>query len=348
MALSRSCAVLVALVAGLTLASCTGGSGQPTPSPSSDTAGAPTASAPSGVTSVTPTHCPAATVVVHDANELTSALAAARPGQSIGLADGTYDGEFVASVSGTAARPIYLCGGVGAVLDGGTTKTGYVFHLDHVSYWRIIGFTVRNGQKGVVTDATQHSVIGSLTISDIGEEGIHLRTGSSDNIIDFTTIMRTGLHRDKFGEGVYVGSAKSNWCTYTNCQPDPSDRNMIVRNHISQTAAESVDIKEGTVGGVLADNSFDGSDLSGADSWVDVKGNGWLVAGNTGTTSPADGFQTHVIVPGDGRDNVFTKNIANVDGPGYGFHFSPVGINSLRCDNTVAGAGNGLSNMPCH
>ena len=46
--------------------------------------------------------------------------------------------------------------------------------------------------------------------------------------------------------------------------------------------------------------------LSGADSWVDVKGNGYLIVDNLGPHSPQDGFQTHVIDDMEwGRNNVF-------------------------------------------
>src|SRR5699024_11419784 len=60
------------------------------------------------------------------------------------------------------------------------------------------------------------------------------------------------------------------------------------------------------------------SDLSGivdddtADSWVDVKGNDWLIEGNTGTASPVDGFQTHEILDGWGTGNVFRGNTADM------------------------------------
>ena len=66
------------------------------------------------------------------------------------------------------------------------------------------------------------------------------------------TISDTGLRRDKFGEGVYVGSAQSNWCKHSDCEPDESDRNVVEGNTIFDTGAESVDLKEGTTGGSSA------------------------------------------------------------------------------------------------
>jgi hypothetical protein len=35
--------------------------------------------------------------------------------------------------------------------------------------------------------------------------------------------------------------------------------------------------------------------MTHADSWLDLKGNGWLVERNTGRDSPEDGMQTHVV-----------------------------------------------------
>lgn len=265
------------------------------------------------------------------------------------LAPGTYTGNFEATVSGTESAPITLCGPPEAVLDGGGISKNYVFHLNHASYWRLLGFSVTNGQKGVVADGTVGSLIQGLTVFKMGDEGIHLRTMSTDNTVDGNHVSKTGLLKSKFGEGIYIGSAKSNWCTYTNCQPDKSDRNVISNNVISETTAESVDIKEGTTGGTLSGNTFDGSMLSGAfaDSWVDVKGNNWLIENNTGNNSPNDGFQTHQILDGWGTNNIFRNNTANVNGPGFGFAFRPSLNNVVECNNKVSGAASGLSNISC-
>ena len=59
----------------------------------------------------------------------------------------------------------------------------------------------------------------------------------------------TGLLRQFYGEGIYVGSAHKNWCKYSDCQPDASDDDIITGNDIADTTAENIDIKEGTTGG---------------------------------------------------------------------------------------------------
>jgi hypothetical protein len=254
---------------------------------------------PAGVPAADAVRCPAPIVQVSTSAQLRTALRDATPGTVIGLADGVYDGTFEASASGTAEAPIWLCGGSNAVLRGPGPDDGTVLHLDGVRYWRLVGFTVREGQKGVMADGTRDTVLQDLTVTEIGDEAVHLRKNSTDNVVRGLTVSDTGSRRVKFGEGIYVGSAVSNWCDLTACEPDRSDRNVVVANTISDTAAESVDIKEGTTGGVLADNTFDGAGMRGeADSWVDVKGNGWLVQGNRGTTARQSGFEVNVQADG--------------------------------------------------
>lgn len=306
----------------------------PTPSPSETTAAA-------------PAECGDPTIVVGSSDELAGALAAAVPGDVIVMESGTYDGNFVATTSGTAAKPIALCGSADSILNGGGTEKGYVFHLNAAQYWQLSGFSVTNGQKGVMADTTVGSVIEELTVSHIGDEAIHLRNFSTDNVVRGNTISDTGNRKPKFGEGVYIGTAESNWCDISGCQPDRSDRNVVEGNTISGTTSESVDIKEGTTGGVLRGNSFDGSSLQEADSWVDVKGNDWLIEGNTGINSHLDGFQTHEILDGWGTGNTFTGNSATVNGDGFGFSLTPVRDNVVECSNAVSAAGEGFSNVDC-
>ncbi len=292
--------------------------------------------------------CPAGTVVT-TADDLQAALDAARPGDVIQLAPGRYPGNFTLTASGTADQPITLCGTTESVLDGGDPEDGYVVHLDHAAYWHLVGFTVTNGQKGVMADGTVGSVIQGLTVTMIGDEAIHLRRFSTDNTVVGNTVDTTGLRREKFGEGIYVGTAESNWCDISGCAPDTSDRNLVEGNVIRNTTAESIDIKEGTTGGVVRGNTFDGSGMTedGADSWVDVKGNDWLIEGNSGANSLLDGFQTHEILDGWGTRNVFRANSAAVNGPGFGFSLTPARDNVVTCDNTASGAGEGLSNVSC-
>ncbi|WP_436759340.1 hypothetical protein [Streptosporangium sp. V21-05] len=81
--------------------------------------------------------CPALTVTVATPGQLAAALAAAQPGDVISLQDGVYDGNWAASVSGTAEDPIWLCGGPGAQLTNDGHQGSYALHLNGASYWRL-------------------------------------------------------------------------------------------------------------------------------------------------------------------------------------------------------------------
>ncbi|XVQ10658.1 right-handed parallel beta-helix repeat-containing protein [Spirillospora sp. CA-255316] len=284
--------------------------------------------------------CPNATTTVSTAVELQEKLNDANPGDVIELAPGTYDGQYRTQRSGTPAKPIFVCGTAQSVLDGGNADKGYGFHLEGASHWRLIGFTVRNSQKGVMLDGSSGSVLQGLTVRDTGDEAVHLRRFSTGNAVTHNTITGTGRSNPRFGEGVYLGSSHKNWAQLTQGQPDKSDNNLVAANRIQGTTAEAVDIKEGTSGGRIAGNVFDGSRLSGDkvnDSWVDVKGNNYVIEGNRGSRTVADGFQTHEEYRGWGTGNTFRGNIVALGGGrGVGFNLVSDG-NRVTCDNRVTG-----------
>lgn len=294
------------------------------------------------------------TVAVATAAQLTEALADARPGDRIALADGTYAGRFVAMASGTSGQPIALCGTRRAVLQGATVDAGYGFELEG-GFWVLSGFRVTGSQKGIVLDGASHNLLVGLEVDHIGQEGIHFRRASSHNTLARSTVHDTGIGSgaaDKgFGEGVYIGSAQRNWRLYgDDGGPDRSDDNQILDDQLGpHTAAENLDIKEGTTGGLVRGNRFDGTGMSGehaADSWVDVKGNGYRIENNRGAHALLDGFQTHVVVDGWGNDNAFTGN-AMSDVPGYGIRVASKSTGTrVSCSNALRG-GAGVSNIAC-
>jgi hypothetical protein len=313
-------------------------------------------------------------VNVSTASQLTAALAAAVKGDVITMADGTYSGNFVSTASGASAAPITLTGSRNAIIKGSSISSGYGMQIGTknsataVSYWQLKGFSVTNAQKGIIFDNVQHSLIDSVSVHDVGMEAIHLRDFSSDNIVSNNVITMTGRSDQAYGEGLYVGTAVSNWDTFSQAKPDGSNRNQLLNNRIDHTSAESIDIKEGTHGGTISGNTLDGTgmcydtaaDCNSADSLIDMKGEGWTIKNNTGlhvhTTWSAggqlnDGFQIHVIKntgsEGSGNNNVFSLNkISDVGGYGINVTGSPTGV-VVKCDNTVTTAGKGLTNLTC-
>lgn len=293
--------------------------------------------------------CPDGTLV-KTADQLTDALAAVEPGGVIVMAAGTYRGTFVADRSGTSDAPIVLCGEASAVLDAGTVDTGYTLHLDGVQHWRVQGMTLRQGAKGLVLDGSSDNQIVGIAVEGTGEEAVHLRTNSSRNLVQGIRVAGTGVTKPDIGEGIYVGTAESNWCRLTDCQPDRSDENQIIGNTVEGTTAEPVDIKEGTSGGVLKGNTLNGSDASTADSLIDLKGNGWTVEGTTGTASPGNGVAVFEILEGWGRDNVLRGNTFEVAADAFAvevFGAARSNGNVVDCSNRVAGAADRISNVDC-
>ncbi len=298
---------------------------------------------------------------VATAADLQNALTYAQPGDTIIIKDGVYNGKFVipTNASGDVCNPITLRGSKNVILNGGNVNSGYVLYVQ-ASYWRLQNFTVTNGLKGIMCDGANYNVFDSLSIHDFGTEAIHFRTFSSHNLLKNSAIYNTGLVTPDYGEGVYIGSAVSNWGTYTNFLPDKCDSNVVSFNTIGpNVSAECVDIKEGTTGGIIYGNTFNARGITGAndaDSWIDVKGNYYLIEKNigfspVGNTNFLDGYQTHIASTGWGNFNVFKNNTSVVNNNGYGFNLQlsnskgTATSNKVYNTNKTIGAVKGVANV---
>lgn len=300
-------------------------------------------------------------VKVENASQLKKALAEALPGDSIVLAPGTYSGKFILKKGGTKSKPIVITGaGNETILDAGSTETGYVFHLQGVNYCKIKNMTLQNGMKGLIADESSFNIFEGLTIKQMGEEALHLRTFSSHNLIQHCRISDTGLKRAGYGEGIYIGTAHSNWERYTGGKPDKCDENRIIHNKIGPNiTAECIDIKEGTSHGLIAYNEFYAAGISGensADSWLDIKGNHYTIENNKGFHDGSnphflDGIQVNCAYAGWGSYNSFSANDFQVNAAGHAINIrlkssrgEAIG-NIVYDTNTQEGAAKGLSNI---
>lgn len=293
-------------------------------------------------------------VSVSTAAQLSAALAGARPGDLIRLADGVYRGAWNATVSGTAQGRIGLCGGRGAVLTTGSLDSGHALWLNGASYWTVSGVTLRESMGGLAITRGSHNVVEGVEIHTTGQHALHVGTLSSGNVLRGNVIHHTGRRRPEFGEGIYVGSYHTSWCERTACQPDRSDANQVLGNTVGPyVTAEHVQVMEGTTGGVIRGNVFDGTGQGAAaapyaDSWVAVMGNGWTVEDNRGSSALRNGFEVWVEVDGWGVDNVFRRNDADVRADGYGFSVNARAVRTVvACDNAVRNAGSGFGNVRC-
>jgi uncharacterized protein YjdB len=302
-------------------------------------------------------------VSVSSSSELHSALSSAQPGDLINMADGTYgDGtEFRVSTAGTSSARITLCGTANAVINAGSISNRDGVRATGANYWTFSGFTITNALFGFYAERSTHLLLQGLTVHGIGQEGIEIAAFSKNAVISGNRIYDTGRVMAEYGEGIYIGSANAKWAALTGGQPDATDSVVIEGNHIGpDVRAEHIDAKEGTVGGIIRNNTFDGHGMIESEgtgesgwpnSWVILQGVGYHVSGNTGSTAISAGFRvvTHGTVE-TGTNNSFSGNNLDVNGAPYGFLIqtgSSSQGNVVRCDNSVIDASKGLANVSC-
>ena len=289
-------------------------------------------------------------VPVRSQAELLAAIREARPGDEIRLADGVYTGGVVITRSGVASNPVTLKGGRQAVIDAGNrSRSALLLKAEH---WVIHGIGVTNGLFGVYLDGGNHNVLDSLEVSQVGQEGVTFANFSSDNVVRNSYIHDTGLSVAEWGEGVYIGTSVDNWDRVTGGRADQSDRNQVLNNVIGPNVrAEHVDVKEGTTGGIIRGNRFNGAGMVQSrfwvDSWMEIKGNDYQILENEGTDAITDGFQVISVVGGWGNGNVLRRNIADVQAPGFGIRIASGSGNLVGCDNVVTAAGAGFASVSC-
>lgn len=272
-------------------------------------------------------------VNVSTANELQTALNNAQPGHIITLKPNTTfsvsgctncitsnNGGFKVpiGVNGTENNPIKLIGDKTSIIkseyiasdNSGVGKYG--LHLQGNNYWVIDGFTVTKASKCVMLDSSFHNVINNLRITYSGAEALHLRKFSSYNTVSNCYIDSTGMRSvdaaSGYAEGLYVGTANSNWITFSNNQVDTCNYNILTGNVFGDNIkSENIDIKEGTKGGEISYNTFNGKGCNGnnsADKYVDIKGDYYVIKCNTGSknsTSIVNGFEVNI-------NKITTKN----------------------------------------
>ena len=302
-------------------------------------------------------------VDVNDIEGLFIAMRSAEPGDIIRVAPGTYDytsyqgaQKIDTKAAGTAEAPITLTAADPEdppVLTGTAPENGYVLHIQG-DYWIIENLDVTNAQKGVVFDHSSHSVIRNCRIFTTGAEAVALRDGSSFCTVERCSIHDTGLVSPGYGEGVYVGSAKSTTGFDYKC-----DHNRILYCTFRNIAAEDIDVKEYTTGTEIAHCTFYGDGMTGenyAGSFVDIAGNGCSVHDNTGYRNKnpkiVAAFEIHEQAEGWGHQNSFRNNTVYLDRP-YGepdpnrkMYVVDGWFTEITADGNRADFGSGLADVP--
>lgn len=270
-------------------------------------------------------------------SDIQNRLQNAQPGDRILIAPGNYLGIkaptvancsafFASNKSGTKDKPIIV-----DTLDAlnkpvlyGSIDKGYILHLYNCEYWNIKNIIFHDGAKGLILDNVQNSILDSIEVYNTGDEGVHFRDGSCNNTIKNSYIHDTGISSPGFGEGVYVGSADG-----TN-KPDGSKMNQVCNyNSVLNTtfgpniAAESVDIKENTIGTIVDNCIFNAKGTqsqNSTDSVINVKGNNCIITNNIVNRENNSNilwafkvYQVSSSKANSGYNNFFGNNTVNMD-----------------------------------
>lgn len=252
--------------------------------------------------------------------ELRNALKNAEAGDTILLAGGEYEWEkkgtggslFMSSAEGTADSPVTIKSADKsnpAVIKGKGFSDGIAFYITG-DYWNIEDIVFCDARKGIILDNSNHTTIKNVSVYNIGEEGIHIRDGSSDCRVIEANVHDCGLLNQNYGEGIYIGSAKSTLGYSHDCN-DNIVQNCIIGPDVK---AECVDIKEYTTGNIIENCTMYGGGMTATDSFIDIKGNETTVRNNIfyddENENITDAVQVHCQVDGWGLDNDIYGNTA--------------------------------------
>lgn len=290
-------------------------------------------------------------VRVGTASQLTNALSYARPGDLILLADGTYGGVFHARAAGTASARITVCGSRQAVIHHSTLSSGVTYSIQ-AAYNTLKGVTVSGGIQGVSVYGANYAVVDSVSVHDVGQEGIAVRKFSKGVKILRTVVRNTGRYNPKYGTGLYLGTDHTQWCSWTNCQMDVIDSIEVAHDSIGPGVVQTVvTLKEGTRNGYIHDNVFDGRSQNTSYGLVyaivNQKGDRHRLVRNVLQNGPRHGFADYQLYPNTGNNNYFSANTISHVG-GYGIYISSqTSGNVVKCDNQVSYASSGRWNVAC-
>jgi len=271
----------------------------------------------------------AVTYNVSSASQLQSALASVQAGDEIVIAagqtiqytSGAIDSAyFYSNKNGTASEPITIRSASStnlATIRGNDVTSKILLRIEG-DHWIVKDLKFTFGQKGIVFDNSNYSKVINCEISNIGMEGIHVRDGSDNVLIDDCWVYNTGVFNPQFGEGIYIGSDRSVWGTYNSSVDYTVVQNSTIGPNVR---AEAFDIKEGTTETTIQNNIIYGTGISAAafeDSFIDLKGVRTYVRFNTFNQGNEPKILRGIAVldrdrPLSGYQHVVHDNVFNMD-----------------------------------
>jgi hypothetical protein len=219
------------------------------------------------------------TINVSTYSGLTTALAAALPGDCIMLTAGTYQlsANLLLTRPGTAGSPIVIQG-VGNTTVINVNLQQVLISASYVQLRRLrltnfntVGLRL-NGVTGVVLDTVQ--------IDHTKQEAMAIKQGSHHNIIQNCTFFDTGYYIPNYGEAIYIGNSGDPGYPLDFGVTD----NQILTNHFGPNVrAEAIDLKEGADRTIIRGNFISGIGAvfyAGTKTLVAVLGNDTIIDNN--------------------------------------------------------------------
>lgn len=328
-----------------------------TTSPTKTTQTAPTTSSTTSTTTTTTSTTTTTTTTLPPATELRTVQISASGSDANSGLDGspvrTLDRalELVAA-DGTILfqagnyEPIRLVGLDGVSLEGesgvvfrdGDYRSGAGIRVENSSNISISGMTVNHALWGIYVSNSHDVLLHGNTVSDIGQEAVRIKSGSSNVTIEENVISHTGRRSgDSNGEGIYIGTGSPRGV-------DHVSNVLIVNNEISNISDEAIDIKIPATNITVQGNTI--SDVvtrtSGA-VVVHVNAETWndpniTIDGNTiRNVSQRSGFRDGNCIVTHATTQIINNDISNCEH--RGIHIAGTDGRATVTNNTLSNTG---------
>jgi len=191
------------------------------------------------------------------------AVQVSMPGDTIRISGGTYESFAVVDL---ADLSVVAVAGEQVRFVGGSYSAGIGISIENSSGIEVSGLSVMEYRVGVRVLNSTDVVLQRLSVSDIGQEAVHVGELSSDVVIRSNVIEGTGKRPGSngryayatFGEGIYLGTGG----LLANGGPDSTTRVLIEGNDISNTTGEAIDVKASVTDVTIRNNRIHDIDVA--------------------------------------------------------------------------------------
>ncbi len=180
------------------------------------------------------------------------ALTQLAPGGSIEFQPGVYPPLTLTGLEASPNAPVRFVGGPGVEFRGESYDEDAGILIQDSSHIEISGMSVSGSLWGIYIQNSSGVSIVNNDVSDVGQEAIRVKDGSSNIIIDGNRVADTGRRTENGipnGEGIYIGTGTPGGVDHVS--------NVVISNNIiERTADEAIDIKRPSSNITIVDNTI--------------------------------------------------------------------------------------------